>query len=352
MMKVVVQRSTTTSRVATVAFVPVVIALLLAPAWAGRGGLSLLVEFFFYLALAQLWNLLAGFAGVVSLGQHAFIGLGGYMLFLLAKLGHIHPFAALLLAGLIGAAVALPVAALVFRLHGAYLAIGTWVIAEIFRLGFSQITSLGAGSGISLSVAIVKSVDIPPLGRDGVLYLIALVLALASNFGAYWLLCSRAGLALTAIRDNETAARSSGVDSRRIKLFIYVATALGTSLVGALIYLAKFRISPAAAFDINWTSYIIFIVVIGGIGTLEGPIAGTAFFFVLREYLANLGSWYLILLGAVAVVVMLKMPLGIWGWFSREFDVYIFPTRRRLVLEVDEPAGMSKVKPAAAAAND
>lgn len=332
-MNVVVQRSTRTSRVATILFIPLILILVLAvPKWCDRGTISMLVEFFFYLALAQLWNLLAGFAGVVSLGQHAFVGLGGYMLFALCVLADWHPLLAMVAAGVICAVVALPVAGLVFRLQGAYLAIGTWVIAEVFRLAFSQVTTLGAGSGISLPVSVAKSIPIGALERDSVLYLLALALSLLANFGAYWLLCSRSGLALTAIRDNEGAARSSGVDSLRVKLLIFVATGFGTGLVGALIYLTKFRISPPAAFDINWTSYVIFIVVIGGVGTLEGPIVGTLVFFLLRQYLADLGSWYLIILGAVAVAVMLKMPLGLWGFFSHRFDVHIFPTRRRLVL--------------------
>jgi len=328
--KVLVQRSTRTSRVATILFVPLVIILVLAPRWLDRGTISMLVEFFFYLALAQLWNLLAGYAGVVSLGQHAFIGLGGYVLFGLCVIAEWHPLLALCVAGVVCAVVAIPVAALVFRLQGAYLAIGTWVIAEVFRLAFSQVTSLGAGSGISLPVSVAQDIPISSLERDTVLYLLSLVLSLFVTFGAYWLLCSRSGLALTAIRDNEGAARSTGVDNLRVKLLIFVATAFGTGLVGALIYLTKFRISPPAAFDINWTSYVIFIVVIGGIGTLEGPIIGTLVFFLLRQYLADLGSWYLIILGAVAVAVMLKMPLGLWGAFSKRFDVHIFPTRRRL----------------------
>jgi branched-chain amino acid transport system permease protein len=334
-MKIRVERGTWTSRVATVAFVPIVIGLLLAPRWASRGGLSLLVEFFFYLALAQFWNLLAGFAGVVSLGQHAFVGLGGYALFFMAIVLHVHPLIALPLAGVAGAIVSVPVAGLVFRLNGAYLAIGTWVIADVFRLIFSKFTTMGAGSGISMPVAVAKAINIPPLGRDGVLYVVALVISLAANFGAYALLCSRSGLALTAIRDNEGAARSSGVDSLRTKLLVYVTAGMGTAILGGLIYLNKFRISPGAAFDINWTSNVIFIVVIGGIGTLEGPIVGTIVFFLLRQYLSDLGSWYLIILGAVAVTVMLKMPAGLWGAFSRRFDVHVFPTRRRLVIERD-----------------
>jgi len=339
---VVVRRSTKVSRVFTVILVPVLLVLLSAPHWGSRGTISLMVEFFCYLAISQMWNLLAGFAGVVSLGQHAFIGLGGYMLFLLTIVFGIHPLLALVLAGIICAIVSLPVAGLVFRLQGAYLAIGTWVIAEIFRLAFFKVSILGGGSGISLPVEIADSIDIPPLGRDGVLYLAALILCILANFGAYAMLCSRGGLGVKAIRDNEGAARSCGIDNVRMKLIVYVASALGTGLVGALIYLNEFYIAPTAAFDINWTSYMIFIVVIGGIGTLEGPIVGTIVFFVLREYLSSLGSWYLIILGALAIAIMLKMPEGIWGALGMRFDIHVFPTRRRLVLD---KGGESDVHP-------
>jgi branched-chain amino acid transport system permease protein len=336
LLEVTVERSTRTSRTAAVVFCLTIVALLTAPAWCGRGELSLMVEFFYYLALAELWNLLAGYAGVVSLGQQAFIGLGGYAFFFLTVNLGWHPLLALFAAGIVGALVALPGAAVVLRLHGAYLAIATWVLSEVMRLGFSEIVSLGAGSGISLPVAVVRRLELSFLPRDGVLFLLALVFAVLTIALSYLLLCSKYGLALTAIRDNETSARSSGVDSFRLKLGVFVASGAGSTLLGALIYLTKLRISPAAAFDVNWTSNLIFIVIIGGIGTLEGPIVGTVLFFLLRQYLSDLGSWYLIILGALAVVVMLKMPLGIWGAFSRRFDVHLFPTRRHLVLATSD----------------
>lgn len=329
---IAVKRSTRISRVAAVGFILATAVLLTAPMWCGRGQLSMLVEFFCYLALAQLWNLLAGYAGVISLGQQAFLGLGGYSLFFLCLVCGWHPFAALAAAGIVGALVALPCAAIVLRLHGAQLAIGTWVVAEVFRLGFSELTVLGAGSGISLPVMVAKAIDLPVLRRDGVLYMLSLALAVLSIVLPYWLLCSRHGLALTAIRDNETAARTSGVDSFRVKLAAFVATGFGTALTGAVIFLDKLRISPTAAFDANWTSYIIFVVIIGGIGTLEGPIVGTILFFLLRQYLSDLASWYLIIMGALAALVMLKMPTGLWGAFSRRFDIQLFPTRRRLLV--------------------
>jgi branched-chain amino acid transport system permease protein len=331
-MKVVVERTTRISRVALVVLIAVTAVFIAAPLWCSRGQLSLLVEVFYFLALAQFWNLLAGYAGVISLGQQAFLGLGGYVLFFATIVLHWHPILALALAGVVGALVAIPGAVIVMRLRGAYLAIGTWVVAEILRLCFSEVTVLGSGSGISLPVSVARAVEMPGLHRDGVLYLLSLLLALLSIGVAYGLLCTRHGLALTSIRDNEMAARACGVNSFRVKLIVFVVAGLGTALTGAVIYLNKLRISPSAAFDINWTSYLIFIVIIGGIGTLEGPIVGTIVFFLLRQYLSDLGSWYLIILGGIAVLVMLKMPTGLWGEFSRRFDVSLFPTRRRLTL--------------------
>lgn len=327
-----VEQSSSTSRMAGLGALVLIAALFSSPAWLDRGHLSMLMEFFYFLAIAQMWNLLAGFAGIISLGQQAFLGLGGYVLFSLSIQHGWNPIAALLMAGVVGALVAIPGALVVFRLQGAYLAIGTWVVAETFKLAFSEAASLGAGSGISLPASVARAVSLGPLHRDTVLYAAALLIAFLSTFCSYALLRSQAGLALTAVRDNEATARSAGVNSLRIKLLVFVATGFGTALTGALIYLSKLRISPAAAFDVNWTSYMIFIVVIGGIGTLEGPIVGTLVFFLLRQYLADLGSWYLILLGAVAVVVMLRLPSGLWGTFAKRRDVSLFPTRRRLAM--------------------
>ncbi len=149
------------------------------------------------------------------------------------------------------------------------------------------------------------------------------------------LLRSRYGLALTAIRDNEVAALSNGVSVRRVKFVVYVTTAFCTAMVGAVIFLQKLRISPDAAFSINdWTAYVIFIAVIGGIGRIEGPIVGAAIFFLLRQLFADLGSLYLIMLGAVAILIMLKTPRGVWGLVAGRFGLQIFPLQRRLVQKI------------------
>ena len=150
----------------------------------------------------------------------------------------------------------------------------------------------------------------------------------------YLLLRSRHGLALTAIRDSEAASGSLGVDNFRTKVWVYIVAAFGTGMVGALVFLTKLRISPEAGFSVvDWTANVISIVVIGSIGTIEGPIVGVIVFFVLRELLADFGSWYLIVLGAAAVIMMLRAPQGVWGLIAERFDFRFFPVQRRLVFD-------------------
>jgi branched-chain amino acid transport system permease protein len=325
-------------RTATALLAVSVIALAAAPLWADRQTLRLLSEIFAYVALASLWNLLAGYAGLVSVGQHAYVGLGAYALFGLTIFGSLHPLLAIPLSGLAGALIAVPVAALVFRLRGHYFAIGTWVIAEVFRLLASQLSALGGGSGTSLPAAIVTSIAEARQAREFAVYWAALILGVGIIGLIVLLLRSRYGLALTAIRDNEMAARSNGVSVIRVKFIVYVVTAFGTAAVGALIFLQKLRVSPDAAFSVNdWTAFVIFITVIGGIGRVEGPIIGTLVFFLLRQTLADLGSLYLMMLGAVAIAIMLKAPKGLWGLVAARFGWQVFPLQRRVTFSDDAP---------------
>jgi branched-chain amino acid transport system permease protein len=331
-----VEHASRSSRIGMAVFAVALIALAAAPAWGGRDDLRLLSEIYAYVALASLWNLLAGYAGLVSVGQQAYVGLGGYVLFASTILFGMPPLVAVPVAGVIAAVVALPVAGLMFRLRGHYFAIGTWVVAEVFRLFSSQVSALGGGSGISLPAGIVTSMASSRQMREFLIYWVALALVVVVLAAIVLLLRSRYGLALTAIRDNELAARSSGIDVTRTKLVVYVLTAFGTAMVGALIFLQKLRISPDTAFSVNdWTAFVIFITVIGGIGRVEGPIIGTIVFFLLRQTLADLGSLYLLMLGAVAIAVMLFAPKGIWGLLVERFGWQLLPLERRLRLAAD-----------------
>jgi branched-chain amino acid transport system permease protein len=184
------------------------------------------------------------------------------------------------------------------------------------------------------AAAVVISIASSRQMREFVIYWIALAQVACILFAIVWLLRSRYGLALTAIRDNELGARSNGVDVARIKYAVYVAVAFGTAMVGALIFLQKIRISPDTAFSVNdWTAFVIFITVIGGIGRIEGPIIGTVIFFLLRQTLADLGAIYLLILGVVAIAVMLWAPKGLWGLIADRLGWQVFPLQRRLMLK-------------------
>jgi branched-chain amino acid transport system permease protein len=337
-----VTTQTPASRITAIAGVILIGVLIALPFFASRGTIQDMFFILTMLVLAQFWNLLAGYGGLVSIGQQAFVGMGAYALFGVVILWGIDPVPAILCAGVAALVIAVPTAFFAFRLNGAYFAIGTWVIAEVVRLLVAQWKTLGGGTGTSLprdatrDMWFVETIE-NALGlrsaaaRDVLAYWLALVLALATIGGIYWLLRTRRGLALAAVRDNTEAAKSVGVDAGRMKWIVFLTSAFGTGIAGGLIYMQKARISPDAAFSVtDWTAYVIFIVVIGGIGTIEGPIIGVLVFFALQTLLADFGSWYLMTLGVLAVVVMLVAPRGLWGLLSERTGLHLFPIRRRL----------------------
>jgi branched-chain amino acid transport system permease protein len=337
-----IERTTRASRAGLVGAGLVLIALVSLPVWGGPSMMRILVELIALLVLAQMWNLLAGYAGLVSIGQQAYVGLGGYALIVLADDLGVNPFLAVPLAGLVAMLLALPTAALVFRFRGGYFAVGTWAIAEVYRLLIANAGALGRGSGRTLQAVF-------PLARESrelTTYLLALALGVAAVVAVYAFLRSRYGLGLMAIRDSESGSETLGVDVFRTKLAVYVGVAFGTGVTGALIYLNLLRISPDAAFSINWTAYTIFIVVIGGLGTLEGPLVGTALFFLVRELLSDYGAWYMILLGTLAVGVMLAYPQGLWGLVADRWDLRFFPVQRRARFDLQAAGSGARPHPA------
>ena len=319
------------TRLALIFWALLVVTLATAPYWGDRQLLRLLTEIFSYIALASLWNLLAGFAGVVSVGQQAFVGLGGYTLYLVALWLGVNPLFGLPVAGLVGGLIAVPVLLLLLRLRGAYFTIGTWVIAEILMQIFQQLPAVGGGSGLSLPTALVKSISDSRDGREFLIYWIFLALAVTVIGAIIVLLRSRYGLALTAIRDNEQAAQSNGIDVNRTRMVVFVVAGVATAMVGAMIFLQKLNVTPLSAFSMgNWTVNVIFITVIGGIGRVEGPLVGTVIYFLLREYLSDLASTYLIVLGVVAIAIMLWARSGLWGSLADRFGWQLFPLARKL----------------------
>lgn len=339
----VVTKTKASSAAAIVGFF-IIIILVLLPAFASRSLIQDMFTILTLLALAQFWNLLAGYGGLVSIGQQAFVGIGAYALFGVVILGGMDPVPAILLSGLAALLLAIPTAFFAFRLQGAYFAIGTWVIAEVVRLSIAQWKTVGGGTGTSLPRSATREMWFTEAienlfgvrsaaARDILAYWLALVIAVLTIGGIYWLLRTKRGLALAAVRDNIEAAKSVGVDALRMKWVIFLVSAFGTGVTGGLIYMQKARISPDAAFSVqDWTAYVIFIVVIGGIGTIEGPILGVIVFFILQTFLADFGSWYLMVIGILGIVIMLFAPRGLWGLFSDRTGTQFFPIRRRLIV--------------------
>lgn len=296
------------------------------PFWAESSYLRLLSELACYFVMAQMWNLLGGYGGLVSIGQQAYIGIGGYALIVLANFAGVNPFVAILLCGVVAAAFAVPISQAVFRLPGGAFAIGTWAVAEILRLFVANTTALGGGSGASL----IALKDFDRDTREAITFWISICASYGSVLLVYLLLRSRFGLALTAIRDSEVAAKSQGIDVKRNKFLVYVLSAFGFGIAGALFFLSNLRISPDSAFGVSWSPLIIFMVIIGGVGTIEGPLLGAVLFFALSKVFEDYGTWYLTALGLLAVIVTIWFPQGLWGFIAKRFDLHLFPVQRRL----------------------
>lgn len=280
-----------------------------------------IVTFFTLVTMASMWNLLAGYAGLVSVGQQAYVGLGAYGVLLFSDWG-VEPYLGVLVSAVGCALIALPTSLLAFRLRGDYFAVGTWVIAEVYHLAVTRDSALGGGSGRALNT--LSGID--PTLRQAITYWVALGVATAAVAGSYLLLRGRLGLALTAVRDDETAAGSSGVAVTRAKRAVYLAAAAGCGASGGLLLVSQLNVAPDSIFSVQWTAYMIFITVIGGIGTIEGPVLGAVIFTVVQRLFASAGVWYLILIGAFAVCAAIWLPRGLWGLVSSgRVRVSLFP---------------------------
>jgi branched-chain amino acid transport system permease protein len=324
-----VVQATRASRLAAIAGIVLLAVLASLPAWGDAGTMRLLIDFLTLLALAEMWNLLAGYAGLVSIGQQAFIGLGAYGLYIFADLLGLNPLLSIAISAVGVGLIALATSFFVFRLEGGYFAVGTWVIAEVFRLIVASDRAVGAGTGVSIQ----SLAQFGPQGRITITYWLALAVGFGAVVAGALIMRSRLGLSLRGIRDSDIAARSLGVDVFRAKVAVYLIASVGCAVAGSVIYMNLLRIQPTAAFGVEWTARVIFIVIIGGLGSIEGPIIGTVLFIALRELLGDFGSAYLIILGLTAVVVTIVAPRGLWGVLEGRYSISLFGIQRRLLAE-------------------
>ena len=299
--------------------------LAVGPAFLPGNILDKLTVLFIYVCLAAMWNALAGYGGMISAGQQAFFGLGGYLAIRLSEWG-IWPYPALIIAALLAGVCAVPISAIVLRLRAGEFAIGMWIIAECIRLLVNLDPIIQGDTGRSLiALSAFDAVE-----RRMFTYWLALA-SMGIMLGVIFLLLrSRLGSSIQAIRDNEEAAASVGVRVTTAKRIIFVIAAVGCALAGAL-WLATFTtFQPRSFFGIQWSAYMIFMVLVGGIGRFEGPILGAIIFFLIELWLGAAGVWYLIVLGLSALLFSLFLPKGIWGYIEDRFHVLLLPVGYRL----------------------
>ncbi|HSW07307.1 branched-chain amino acid ABC transporter permease [Aquabacterium sp.] len=319
------------------------LAAVFTPRFADGGTLRLVAEVLLGICMAQMWNLMAGYTGLLSLGHQIFVGIGAYTLFEATQRLGLPPYWLLPLSGVAGAAAAALLAPALFRLREAYFSIGLWVFAEIATLVVSKMPALGSTAGRPLDISKVGDVE----AFQALSFWIACAIGAGALIGVYALMRSRLGLAMLTVRDNELAAGSIGVDIWWVRFPALVASGFGCGIAGAAYFMGSMFVSPDSAFDINWVVMMMFATLIGGIGTLEGPVIGVLVWFALRELLSTWlglsGGWYLIAMGAVAMAVSLYAPRGLWGVAQRRFG-WAGWSVKRLPPRAEEPGQVAAAR--------
>lgn len=291
------------------------------PVWASRYIVSVLLLIYLHMTFASMWNLLAGYSGLISLGQQMFIGMGGYSLAVLSMYHGLPVFLSVFLGGVISILLAVVISLPVFRMKGVYFAIGTWIIAEALGICFSNWGYVRYGMGLFIQPAYKLSMSS--------IYYAAMILGVGSFAVVYLLLRSNLGLALMAIRDDDVASEAIGVNIFRCKFACFLLSAFITGITAGVLYLNTIFIQPFEAFGIGWTVKLLFIVIIGGMGTVEGPILGAAIFVLLQQFLSEYVGFNLIILGVITILLIVFMPRGIMGTFQNKFGIELFPIRRQ-----------------------
>jgi branched-chain amino acid transport system permease protein len=284
--------------------------LLAAPRFLERGTLNDIWNVAFAVILASAWNLLGGFAGQVSIGYSAFIGIGAYTTVLLS-LGGVNPYATLPLAALLAAAFSFVVGLPTFRLRGPYFTIATIGVSEAVRVIAAGVSFTGGSSGLRMPAG---SFDFT---RD---YAAMVILAVAVVALAGWIKASPFGQALASIRQDIDAAEALGVNSAKYKLLVHALSAAIVAVAGGLFAINFQYISPNSVFDFRLSLSIVLMPIVGGLGTIAGPVLGALLFGYLQIKLLSspaLRDSYLFIYGGMLIAVMLFEPKGLLGLFHR-----------------------------------
>jgi branched-chain amino acid transport system permease protein len=267
--------------------------------------------------MAQAWNVLGGYGGQFSFGHALFFGTGAYVQAIAQLQGGLNPWVALPLAMLAAALVGLFVGALSFRygLKGSYFALVTLAFAEVFRILSLSVPFTGAGVG--LMVPLKEGVANMQFGDRRGFVAIALALVVCGLLLTTWLRHSRFGAWLQAVRDNEDAARAIGVDPFRVKLGAILLSGAFMGAAGAL-YVQVFQyIDPGIAYGPHTSVEALVAAIVGGLGTLWGPVLGALVLHLLgdftRSLFGSLPGINMVIYGAVLILIVMFAPRGLLG---------------------------------------
>ncbi|HTW85713.1 MAG TPA: branched-chain amino acid ABC transporter permease [Candidatus Sulfotelmatobacter sp.] len=324
---IAVQRWSAVSIAGMASVAGLLVVLAFGPLFLGEYLTDRLTTLFVYIILAAMWNALAGYGGLVSVGQQLFFGLGAYAAIRLSHAG-VEVYLALVLAPLLVGLVSLPLSSFALRLRGGAFAIGMWVFAELGHLLVNLDNLINGETGTSL-IAISA---LAPQTRRACNYWLGLALMIVVVGLVFWLLRSRLGASIQAIRDDEEAAASVGVRVFATKRLIFVLAAVGCAAAGSLTLATLITFQPKTYFGVQWTAYMIFMTLVGGLGTFEGPILGAIVFFVVETIFGGSGAWYLVGLGGSALIFSLFFPRGLWGSLAGRFGWQLMPVGYRLRL--------------------
>jgi branched-chain amino acid transport system permease protein len=333
---ITVQRWTRLSVTSAVVVLALLVFLAFAPFLFSANVVDKLTTLLIYVILGVMWNALAGYGGLVSVGQQAFFGLSAYFAIRLSDWG-VAAYPALVIAALAVGVVSLPISAFMLRLKAGEFAIGMWVVSELIRLLVNLDGLVQGDTGTSL----IALQDFDAGDRRAYTYWLALAAMIVLIGAVFFLLRSRIGSAIQAIRDNEEAAASVGVKVLANKRIIFVLAAVGCAMAGSLWLGTSTTFQPRSFFSIQWSAYMIFMALVGGLGRFEGPILGAIIFFLIEAWFGAAGVWYLVGLGATALAFALFLPKGIWGVIEDRFAIRLLPVGYRLNIpgvNVPQPA--------------
>jgi branched-chain amino acid transport system permease protein len=294
--------------------------------------LSLATLFLFFAYNGQAWNILMGFVGQLSLGHSAYLGVGAYAAAALYYHFGVGPWAGLWLAIALGGALGAVTGALAFRysVSGVHFTLLTIAVAEFLRIGFDHLTWVGASGGLFLKVGQRDQIDLLNLrGTPAMFYYVILALAAGAMALSFWLLQRRPGYYWRAIRENEDAARALGIDTFRWKLLAMILSASMTSLGGVFLAFYYNNLFPEQVFHISRSIEIILGPIIGGMGTIFGPVLGAAVLALLADGTTEIlaaTNWQVpglkqLIYGVALFVVVTLLPHGIWPALARKLKL-------------------------------